>query len=160
MFKTRLLFLLLVMAAGLAVADEAEPEKAATAIEWQAYNAAMADGRDNGKPVFLHFTASWCKWCQKMRKETYQDQRVIEYLDAHFASAWVDTEKYKSLARQYEINALPTLWFLDEKGKGLTAVDGYMTADKLLSLLKFIQTKSYEHMSFDKWTKHHLDEDH
>ncbi len=154
---TAVILLLTGLLAPVVRADDNGAKSKSDTVQWQNYHEAMADARDNHKPVLIHFTSTWSKWCQKMRTETYRDHRVIAYLDAHFATAWVDAGKFQQLARQYEVNALPTLWFLDADGKGLTSIDGFVPADKLLSVLKFIQTGSYGDMSFQAWTVKHLD---
>jgi thioredoxin-related protein len=142
--------LVLTCAVSVLAADE---EKAPEKITWLSYREASNKSRDEDRPMFIHFTAQWCGWCKKMKKETYTDRDVIEYMDANFAAAWVDTEKLPSLAQKYQVSSLPTLWFIDAKGKPLTAVPGYLGPDKLLRVLEYISTKSYETVDYDTWLK-------
>ena len=125
-------------------------------VPWQNYHGAMATGKAESKPILLHFTADWCKWCKKMKNETYSDFKVARYLQDNFSTGWVDTEQYRNLAKKYSVNSLPTLWFLDSDGVSLTRVDGYLGAEKMLLVLEFINTKAYKTMEYQAWKEKKL----
>ena len=147
-------FFLLCAVAGQAPAAETE-EETPRSVTWIGYNEALSLGRDFDKPIFIHFTAPWCKWCQKMREVTYTDPRVIRYLTENFSSVMVDTGKLPTLARKYGVESLPTLWFLDSQGKALTNIQGYAGPDKLLRVLEYIATKAYEEVDYKTWKRKH-----
>lgn len=132
-----------------------ESEEKLRSITWLGYNDALAQARDFDKPVYLHFTAKWCKWCVKMQDETYTDPRVVRYMSENFFAVKIDTEQNPALARKYQAKSLPTLWFLDSQGQGLTAIEGYMGADKLLRVLEYVGTKAYEEIDYQKWLHKH-----
>lgn len=144
---------LLMAAACTVLAEDDEPDN--RAINWQGYSEAMSRGRDFDKPVFIHFTAPWCKWCKKMQRETYTDRRVIKYMNENFAMVMIDTEKLPTLARKFRVESLPTLWFLDSKGRGLTSIKGYVGPDKLLRVLEYVGTKAYEDVDYQTWMRKH-----
>jgi thioredoxin-related protein len=137
----------LLVAGPPATAQEEKPRS----IEWLSYREAVNKGRDEGRPVLLHFTADWCSWCKKMKRETYTDPKVIRFMHENMSAAMVDTEVHKSLARKYQVSSLPTLWFLDADGRPLTAVPGYVGADKLLRIMEYIATKAYESVDYETW---------
>jgi thioredoxin-related protein len=145
---------LLVAVGGQALAAETE-EETPRSITWIGYNEALSLGRDFDKPVFIHFTAPWCKWCKKMHEETYTDPRVVRYLTENYAAVMVDTEKLPTLARKYGVESLPTLWFLDSQGKALTNIQGYAGSDKLLRVLEYVATKAYEEIDYKTWVRKH-----
>lgn len=147
------LLLLAISVAAVAVAEESK--ETPDSITWLGYHEALGLARDLDKPIYLHFTAKWCKWCVKMQTETYTDPRVVSYMSENFFTVMIDTEKDPSLARKYQAKSLPTLWFLDSQGKGLTAIEGYMGADKLLRVLEYVSTKAYEEIDYQKWLHKH-----
>jgi thioredoxin-related protein len=142
-----LLFGACAAAGPLAAAEEEKPRS----IEWLSYREAVNKGRDEDRPVLLHFTADWCGWCKKMKRETYRDMRVIRFMHEKMSAGMIDTEVHQSLARKYSVSSLPTLWFLDADGRPLTAVPGYVGADKLLRIMEYIATKAYEEVDYDTW---------
>lgn len=147
------LLLLAISVAAVAAAEESK--EVPDSITWLGYNDALAQARDFDKPVYLHFTAKWCKWCVKMQEETYTDPEVVRYMSENFFPVMIDTEQNPALARKYQAKSLPTLWFLDSEGQGLTAIEGYMGADKLLRILEYVSTKAYEEMDYRKWLHKH-----
>ena len=146
--------LLLIISVSPAVADDQEKEDLRS-ISWVGYNEGMSQARDFDKPVFIHFTAHWCSWCRKMKNETYTDPKVIRFMDENFVAVMADTEKLPTLARKYGVESLPTLWFLDSQGKGLTSIEGYVGSEKLLRVLEYISTKAYEETDYKTWVRKH-----
>ena len=146
---------LLAVSFSAAVAETAEKQEEPRSITWLGYNEALAQARNFDKPVFVHFTAPWCKWCKKMQRETYTDPQVIRFMDENFIAVMVDTEKLPSLARKYRVESLPTLWFLDSQGKALTNIEGFVGPDKLLRVLEYVGTKAYEEIDYQTWVRKH-----
>jgi len=136
---------------GHAVTAVAETPAAPESITWLSFREARSQARDQDKPVLVHFTAPWCKWCKEMKKVTYADKRVIRLVDENFKATMVDTEKLPSLARKYSVESLPTLWFLDASGRALTSIEGMVGPDKLLRVLEFIGSKAYEETDYNTW---------
>ncbi|MEN8007521.1 MAG: thioredoxin fold domain-containing protein [Candidatus Krumholzibacteriota bacterium] len=147
--------ILLIVSLSAAAALGAEEKEDNRAINWLGFNEALSQGRDFDKPAFLHFTAPWCKWCKKMQRETYKDPKVIRYLNENFTAVMIDTEKLPALARKYRVESLPTLWFLDSQGKGLTNIKGYVGPEKLLRVLEYVSTKAYEKVDYQTWVRKH-----
>jgi thioredoxin-related protein len=142
------IILLLGLAAAVSAAA-AEPDN--RAVEWLTYREAMDRGAGLDRPILLHFTASYSSLCRKMKRETYRDRRVIRYLNENFAAAMVDIEQLPSLARKFDVEALPTVWFLDASGKPLTAVAGEVGPDKMLRITEYVREKIYEHTDYQTW---------
>lgn len=138
----------LVVAAAVARAQDTPDPRY---VRWESLRDAQERALREGKPLLMHFTAPWSKWCDKMSRETYADRRVRAYLNEHFALAMVDTEKLPAMGRKYQVEGVPTLWFLDAEGKRLTHLDGFVSAENLLPLLEFIVTGAYETYDYEIW---------
>jgi len=130
-----------------------EDRKEDSAIDWQAYTKGMELAVTKDQPIFLYFHAEWCTYCQKLKKTTFKDEAVLQYLQAHFVSISVDTDKEKTLTDQWKVKGLPTLWFLRSDNSKISNIPGYVDEKQFLRILKYVHTKSYDKMSFHEFVK-------
>lgn len=122
-------------------------------IDWQFYSKGIDIAKTQDKPVFLYFHADWCTYCTKLKKTTFADKNVLNYLNDNFISIAIDTEKEKAFASKWEVKGLPTLWFLKSDSSKISNLPGYVGPDQFLAILKYIRTQSYEKMSFAEFVK-------
>lgn len=115
-----------------------ETVSAQNAIDWQSYTKGMNSAQKNNKAVFLHFYATWCSYCEKMEKESFQNDSIAEYLNNNFLSIRVDVDKERNVADKYNVFALPTTYFFTSSGEKIRSVPGYISKDRLMTLLKKI----------------------
>jgi len=120
-------------------------------IQWQSYETGMELGKKENKKVFLHFWSEDCEYCKKMAKETFADSAVIAYLNKNFISIKVNSDKERALVSEYNVRGLPDNWFIAEKNEIIGNQPGYIPADMLLPLLRYIHTNSYKKMSYGKF---------
>jgi len=122
-------------------------------INWQGYAQGMDLAKNQNKHVFLYFHADWCTYCKKLKTTTFQDAAVLKYLKENFVSIAVDTDKNQELAKQWKVKGLPTLWFLKPDNSKINNIPGYVDAEQLLQILKYIHTTSYGKMNFQEFLK-------
>lgn len=152
MTATRHLPSLAVLLLALAFFAPASPaEEDNRSVHWLTYREALETGSGHEKPILLHFTASFSSLCRKMKRETYRDAQVIRYLNENFTATMVDIEQLPSLARKFNVDSVPTLWFLDSSGKPLTSVAGEVGPEKMLRITEYINKKIYEHTDYQTW---------
>ena len=120
-------------------------------IRWYSFKEGTTQQEKIRKKVFLHFWAQWCSSCKKMNKNTFTDRSVIAYLNKHFISIKVDSDKDKALAGQFGVRGIPDNWFIAEDSQPLSNLPGYIPPKMFLTVLKFIHTDSYKKMSFTKF---------
>lgn len=71
-------------------------------VDWFAWNdEAFEKARSENKPVFLSIGYSTCHWCHVMERESFEDERIAEYLNAHFVSVKVDREERPDVDKIY-----------------------------------------------------------
>ncbi|MBC8441007.1 MAG: thioredoxin family protein [Deltaproteobacteria bacterium] len=122
-------------------------------IDWLGYAQGMDLAKSQNKHVFLYFHADWCTYCAKLKKTTFRDAAVLKYLKDNFISIAVDTDKNQGMAKQWKVRGLPTLWFLKPDNSKISSIPGYVDAEQLLQILKYIHTTSYGKMNFQDFVK-------
>jgi uncharacterized protein YyaL (SSP411 family) len=71
-------------------------------VDWYPWgNEAFEKARQEDKPVFLSIGYSTCHWCHVMERESFEDQEVADYLNAHFISVKVDKEERPDIDAVY-----------------------------------------------------------
>ena len=63
-------------------------------VDWCPWGeAAFARARTEEKPIFLSIGYSTCHWCHVMERESFEQETVARFLNAHFVSIKVDREE-------------------------------------------------------------------
>lgn len=71
-------------------------------VDWYPWGPeAMKRAKDEGKPIFLSIGYSTCHWCHVMEEESFEDEAVAAFLNAHFVSIKVDREQRPDLDALY-----------------------------------------------------------
>jgi thiol:disulfide interchange protein len=68
---------------GFMPAEVSERKGSIMAGDADAWRKALAQAKQEGKPVFVDFWATWCKNCTAMEKTTFNDPRVVERLKSY-----------------------------------------------------------------------------
>jgi hypothetical protein len=71
-------------------------------VDWYAWgDEAFARARRENKPIFLSIGYSTCHWCHVMERESFENQTIADYLNAHFVSIKVDREERPDVDKIY-----------------------------------------------------------
>ncbi|MBW1650573.1 MAG: thioredoxin fold domain-containing protein [Deltaproteobacteria bacterium] len=124
-------------------------------ITWHKYGEGIKLAKEQKKKVFIDFYADWCVFCKKMEKKTFANADIANYMNQNFIAIKVFTDVEQKLTNEYEVTGLPSFWFLDEKNKRISKLPGFVSASKLMPILKFINTDSYKSMSFEKFMENY-----
>lgn len=93
-------------------------------VDWFAWGEeAFSKARREGKPIFLSIGYSTCHWCHVMERESFEDERVAAFLNAHFVSIKVDREERPDVDKIY-MTAVQTL-----SGQGGWPLNAFLTTD-------------------------------
>ena len=72
---------------------------------------ALKKAKDENKPVFIDFWASWCKNCLQMERSTFKDAKVRQALSrfvvVKFQAEDPDNPKIKEILNEFKIMGLP-----------------------------------------------------
>jgi uncharacterized protein YyaL (SSP411 family) len=122
-------------------------------INWYTFEKGTALGETTEKKIFLHFYADWCAACMKMAKETFRDESVASYLNENYIPIKVDADREKKTASTYKVENLPLTWFVAENRQNIGFLTGFVSPDRLIKLLEYIHTESYDRISFKSFLK-------
>lgn len=109
---------------------------------------ALAEAKKTNKSLFVDFYAVWCVPCKHMAKNVFTLKEVGDYMNKHFISLQIDAEKPENveIAKQYKVEAYPTVAFIDADGKPLSVNVGALGKEELLEAA---QIAAGESVSFD-----------
>jgi thiol:disulfide interchange protein len=128
-----------------AIPNPKEPSLSNSGIVFQkgSWQEIVDSARKSNKPIFVDLSASWCKYCKKMKAEVYTDNSVASYYNQNFINVSYDIEKGDGveLAKKYNVKGLPTLVFIKADGTLISQNEGYITQEKLLELGKSLIDK-------------------
>jgi thioredoxin-related protein len=139
-----------VLVVGLAtMAMGLSPALASDGIHWYDYEEGTVLMQREGKKGFLSFYAEWCKYCKIMDEQTFSNAAVVAYLNRNFVAMKINSDKETRMAADFGVRGLPSTWFLTASGERISNRPGLILPKEMLAILKFINTDSYERMSFD-----------
>lgn len=97
---------------------------------------ALEIAEEKGKPLFVEFEAEWCLPCQVMSTEVFTHQETADFFNENFINYKVDVDEQSgaNMKMLYGVNIIPTLIFMDHKGKTLSRSDGSLMHKGLINL--------------------------
>lgn len=120
-------------------------------IEWKAYIEAFQMANQVKKPVFLYFRSKRCKFCDKLDKETFTDQKVIDYINSNFIPVRISESSDRRLIKKFEIRGYPDNRFYDQKGNHVFQFYGFQPPKVFMVFLEFVATESYKTMDVKQY---------
>jgi thiol-disulfide isomerase/thioredoxin len=91
------------------------------------------------KPVAVAIFALWCPYCRQMRETTMRAPEVVEAAQA-FEWVSIDLDRNMTLARKYDVWAIPTFLFFDPDGNQRARIVGKVGPVKFREyLLEFLE---------------------
>jgi uncharacterized protein YyaL (SSP411 family) len=94
-----------IRAAGNHLVGEASPyllQHAHNPIDWYPWSSeVLARAKAEGKPIFVSIGYATCHWCHVMERESFDDDAVADFLNAHFVAIKVDREQRPDIDALY-----------------------------------------------------------
>jgi thioredoxin-related protein len=117
-------------------------------VDWYSYQEGVAQMSSEGKMGFLHFYTDWCGYCKKIDEETFSRKNISEYLNDNFVPIRVNADEERELAARYEVTQYPLNLFVSEDVAVIAGRPGFIPADQMIDILRYMHTRSFETMTF------------
>jgi thioredoxin-related protein len=134
-------------------------------LKWNSYSEAISIAKETNKKVLVDVFTTWCGWCKKMDKDVYANAEIKAYLEKNFVLAKLNAESLKQhtldsatvteaqISKAFGITGYPTTLFLNNEGKAITLIPGYIKVDVFKNVLIFINEEFYKTTSWDDFLK-------
>lgn len=98
----------------------------------------IAKAKAENKLLFVDCYTTWCGPCQMMKKYTFKDADLGEYMAEKYVCMAVNMEEVEGaiVGQKYPVPAFPTLLFLDKTGRLIHGQSGSVNASALLNLAR------------------------
>jgi thioredoxin-related protein len=143
-------------------------------IHWLSFTEAVEANKKQKKKILIDVYTDWCGWCKKMDASTYQNPKLIDYVNKNYYPVKLDAEMSdsvvfnnhtfkktdpakKSAPHELAIALLngkmgyPSTVFLDENFNMLTPVQGYLTVEQLEMYLRYFNEADYKSNQWDEF---------
>jgi thioredoxin-related protein len=141
-------------------------------INWLTMEQLNAKMKDETKPVLIDIYTNWCYWCKVMDKKTYNNSKVISYINQHFYAARLDAEtkdtvKWNNKSFSYDaankVNdfalyatqgqlAFPNTVIFPEAQQTPAAIPGFMEPKEIEVILKYFGEGAYKTQNFNEYS--------
>lgn len=133
-------------------------------ILWTNLEDAMALAAKKKKKVIVDIYTNWCGWCKLMDKNSFSPRSIISYINENYFAVRLNAETSDSITfqgrlyqylpdvRAHELAwsllkgnmSYPALVFIDEDGRIITIVSGYLDPLRLEAALHFFRDNVYK----------------
>lgn len=141
-------------------------------INWLSIEEAQLKVKTDPKPVLIDLYTNWCYWCKVMDKKTYNNTKVIAYINEHFYAVKLNAETKETVEwgnKDYQYNSqnkvndftlyvtngqlgFPTTVIFPEIQKDPAAIPGFMQPREIETVLKYFGEESYRTQNFKEFS--------
>ncbi len=167
----------LVILFSISVFGQMKLDEKAASIKWYSFEEAIFKNTQlPKKKIFVDVYTDWCGWCKKMDATTFSDPIIINYMNENFYAVKLNAERKDSILidGKWFVNANPTVnrsthqiaeillnnrmsypsyAFIDETGKSISVVPGYMDAATFEPVLFYFGDNQYLKQTWETFQK-------
>ncbi len=173
----KILLLLVIIIAGSSIMAKAQnagntppsSTSSKTSIHWMSIQEAEKLNKKHPKKIIIDTYTDWCGWCKRLDATTWEDARIIDYLNKNYYAVKFNAETKDSIVfngKVYHFNpnmranelaynllqgqlAYPTIIVMDESLTSLSVIPGYQAADPMNNIIHYFGDNIYKTV---EWT--------
>lgn len=100
----------------------------------------FAPSPESKKPALVTFTATWCGPCKVLDAEIRSHER-LKAEAAQWQSVTIDVDQHPAVARQFLVQGIPTILFVDANSKSVGRLDRYVSPEDLLTRMQTFRSR-------------------
>ena len=141
-------------------------------IQWLTIAEVNDKMKNEPRPVLIDLYTNWCYWCKVMDKKTYNNNKVIAYINENFYAIKLNAESREPIEwgnKKYIYNArnkvndfalyltngqlgFPTTVIFPQIEKEPAAVPGFMAPKEMEGILKYFGEGSYKTQNYQEFS--------
>lgn len=139
-------------------------------INWLTFEEAIEMSKKQPKPIFVDVYTHWCGWCKKMDKDTFENPKVVAYMNKNYYCIKFNAEgkenvvfpqkTYTNTGRNHELAvellegkmSYPSVVYLDKTFAKIQVLPGYRAADEFVKISKFMGEEIYKKQSWEDFS--------
>lgn len=160
----------------LFLATTSRAQETTTKVNWLTWEQAMELSKKEKKKIVLDVYTDWCKWCEQMDKETFQQPAIAKYLNENYYPVRFDAEQKQTLKYQgkeykyvktannrgyHELTTVflndklsyPSVVFLDENTDLIQAIPGFRSPEEFEQIMTYFAKNFYMTTPWSSYTK-------
>lgn len=150
-------------------------EEAHHGIKWMSMQDAIKANAKSKKKILIDFYTDWCGWCKKMDASTYEDSKIIQYINKNFYAVKFNAEREEPIifnGKEYKMQfngnrgthelavyllngrmGYPSTTFLNEDLGMIQSVPGYIQSNEMYLILNYFSQNKYKSTPFEQFQK-------
>ncbi|MBS3770802.1 MAG: DUF255 domain-containing protein [Bacteroidales bacterium] len=146
-----------------------------TKVNWYSFEEAVKLNKENPKKVLIDVYTDWCGWCKKMKKQTFNNPEIAQYINENYYPVRFNAETNKKVQFKGRIFAkkeegdrkphdlaiallngkmsYPSVAYLDGNNQLITAVPGFYGPKEYEPILKYFAQDIYKNKSYKDYKK-------
>ncbi|CAN5474667.1 hypothetical protein BH23BAC3_BH23BAC3_30720 [soil metagenome] len=151
----------LILLTGLS--DYSPKQEDAKPFDWLKLEQAQLAAETDNKIIMVFVEAEWCGICRRMEAEIFPEKEIQKIVQEKYHPVTIDLDSREKVvyngremterefAREMNVQATPTILFLDANGEVLAHQIGFQPVERFEAVLTFFESDEFGQISFEEY---------